>query len=171
MELPQSPFEFTLSPPLLAQAFPFHFVLDKTCRVIQVGKTLQRLNPALLGSTLQEEFQIQRPSIQPEFDLITQRSHHLFLLKSLKNDIVFKGQMAPLLDQDIIFFLGSPIVRDLTHLKAIRLKLKDFAIHDPITDFLLLLQTKDRLMEELEEQEEELRQALQEKEQIAASVR
>lgn len=167
MDSTHPPFEFTLPPQLFAQAFPFHFVLDKAFHVIQAGHTLQRLIPDLVGDLFQEQFEIQRPKIKTDFLGVSQRSRHLFLLKSLKNEIILKGQMVPLFDQGIIFFLGSPIVRDLSHLKEIGLKLRDFAIYDPITDFLLLLQTKDRLMEELEEQSELLRQALREKEEIA----
>ncbi|WP_223280263.1 hypothetical protein [Nostoc sp. PA-18-2419] len=40
----------------------------------------------------------------------------------------------------MIFFLGSPSITDATNLAPLGIKLKDFAIHDPIVDFLFLLQ-------------------------------
>ena len=160
-------FQCTLPPNLLAQAFPFHFVFDDTCRIIQAGATLERLIPDVVGSLLPEKFQIQRPKIQPSFATINKRSRNLFLLEDVENGTIFKGQMMPVEGESITFFLGSPVVKNLSGLKEIGIKLKDFATHDPITDFLMLLQTKDHLMEELEAQEEQLRQALREKEEIA----
>ena len=162
-----SAFQCALPPDLLAQAFPFHFVFDSTCRVIQAGATLKRLIPDLVGLRLQEQFQIQRPKIQPDFESINRRSRHLFILQDIEHGTVWKGQMMPVEEEGITFFLGSPVVKDLSNLKEIGIKLKDFATHDPISDFLFLLQTKDHLMTQLKEQEEQLRQALKEKEKSA----
>ncbi|MDX2232078.1 MAG: ATP-binding protein, partial [Leptolyngbyaceae cyanobacterium bins.349] len=77
-------------------------------------------------------------------------------------------------EQDVIFFLGTPWVTDTASLAPLGIKLKDFATHDPIVDFLFLLQAKNtaltdtrKLTEELRAQQAQLRSALQIKESLA----
>ena len=40
---------FTLSPNDFYQLFPFHLLLDRSCRVVQAGAVLERLFPELRG--------------------------------------------------------------------------------------------------------------------------
>jgi len=75
-----------------------------------------------------------------------------------------KGQMICLSDPEVILFIGSPWVTDTKSLELLGLKLKDFAIHDPIVDFLFLLQSKNtalvdtqKLADELTQQRSQLR--------------
>lgn len=71
-------------------------------------------------------------------------------------------------------FLGSPWITDTTSLAPLGIKLKDFAIHDPIVDFLFLLQAQNtaladakKLTSELKQQRAQLRSTLQIKENLA----
>ena len=163
------PPDLTLSPQLFAQAFPFHFVFKSDRTIVQSGEVLQRLIPHIIGLQLEQCFQIKRPVIQTaDFAAISKQSHSMFTLKSLHSEMILKGQMMPISDGEIIFFLGSPVVTEISQLNQIGIKLKDFAIHDSVADFLFLLQTKGKLMDELTEQQEKLKDALREKEAIAA---
>ena len=157
----------TLPPDLFTQAFPFHFAIDQSCQVLQAGTVLQRLIPDIVGHPIEKLFKIQRPRIGCDFDAILNQRHRLFLLQSLLNDMQLKGQMMLIEDQSVIMFLGSPVVTDISHLKQIGLRLNDFATHDPAADFLFLLQTKSNLMQEVTMQQVNLKQALQEKEDMA----
>ncbi|MEM9089130.1 MAG: ATP-binding protein [Cyanobacteria bacterium P01_F01_bin.53] len=159
--------EIGLTPQLFSEAFPFHFALGADCYVIQAGKVLQRLIPNMIGCHLDDVFQIQRPQIDSDFDAICYQSRHLFILQSRHNDMALKGQMMRLDKQDVLLFLGAPIVTDISHLKKIGIKLKDFATYDPAADYLFLLQTKSNLMEELTAQQTKLKETLQEKEKMA----
>lgn len=164
-----------LPPPLFAQAFPFHFVFNRDREVVQAGDVLQRITfTELVGSQIEHHFQINRPSIEFDFDLIKKQSRSLFILESRHNGMQLKGQMMYVEDQDMIFFLGSPWVTDTASLAPLGIKLKDFATHDPIVDFLFLLQAKNtaltdtkKLTEELRQQQVQLRSALQIKENLA----
>ncbi|HEY9764101.1 MAG TPA: ATP-binding protein [Trichocoleus sp.] len=159
---------FTLSPQLLAKAFPFHFVFEGACKIVQAGEVLQRLIPNIIGTQLDQCFQIKRPIIQAvDFAAISKQSHSTFMLESLHSEMVLKGQMMPVDDDGVIFFLGSPVVTEISQLKHIGIKLKDFAIHDPAADFLFLLQAKSRLMDELAERAAKLKEVLKDKEEIA----
>lgn len=165
----------SLPPHLFAKAFPFHFAFNCDREILQAGDALQRISPeTLINSVLEHHFQIIRPSIALDFDAIKKQARSLFMLESLHNGMQLKGQMMYVEEQDAIFFLGSPWVTDTSSLGTYGIKLKDFAIHDPIVDFLFLLQTKNmaladakKLTDELTQQRAQLRSALQLKESLA----
>jgi signal transduction histidine kinase len=170
-----SPSPLCLPPSLFAGVFPFHVVFNRDREILQAGEVLRRLMPTeLIGSQIEQHFQINRPRIAFEFDAIQQQPRSLFMLESLHNGMQMKGQMVYVPDQEMIFFLGSPWVTDTASLTPLGLKLKDFATHDPIVDFLFLLQAKNtaladtkKLTEELTQQQAQLRSALQIKENLA----
>ena len=160
--------ELTLPPQLLVKAFPFHFVFKTDRTIVQSGEVLQRLIPQIIGSQLDQCFQILRPIVQiVDFAAISKQSQSIFTLKSTHSEMTLKGQMMPVPDSGIIFFLGSPIVTKISQLNQIGIKLKDFAAHDSVADLLFLLQAKSRLMDELAEREVKLKQILRDKQEIA----
>ncbi len=156
---------FKIIPDLFTDVFPFHLVFDRNHKILQIGEVLQRIYPELtVGSQLEQHFQINRPNIQIEFAQIRKRTRSLFLLESLHNRMKLKGQMVYVEQPEAIFFLCSPWVTDIASLKSYGLTLSDFAIHDPVVDFLFLLQAQNtalsdakKLTDELTEQRAELR--------------
>jgi two-component system, NtrC family, sensor kinase len=170
----QASSNMSLSPELFAKAFPFHFVFNRKQEIVQAGGVLERVSPeSLIGSQINRHFQINRPQILLEFDAIKQQSRSLFILEFLHNGMQIKGQMMYQQEQDVIFFLGSPWITDIASLAPLSIKLKDFAIHDPIADFLFLLQAKNtalidaqKLTTELTQQRAELHNTLQIKDSI-----
>ncbi len=168
------PPHLSLSPELFTKAFPFHFVFNRSREIIQAGDVLERLSPeSLVGNQIEQHFQINRPKLTFDFDAIQKQSRSLFILEFLHNGMYLKGQMIYQEEQEVIFFLGSPWITDTASLAPLGIKLKDFAIHDPIADFLFLLQAKntaladaEKLTKELTQQRAELRKALQIKESI-----
>lgn len=172
----EAPFTWSLPPHLFANAFPFHFVCDRRLIILQAGEVLQRMSEKpLVGSSLVEHFRISRPKVQLEFELIKKQPRALFLLESLHSDMQIRGQMLPVEEQDVIFFLGSPWITDTAQLAPLGLKLKDFAVYDPIVDFLFLVQAQNtaiaearKLTKDLTQQKLQLQSALQIKENLAA---
>lgn len=160
---------FKLIPDLFTEIFPFHLVFNRNRKIIQVGDVLQKVYPELsVGSQLEQYFSIDRPNIVMEFDQIRKRTRSLFLLESLQNGMKLKGQMVYVEQSDILFFLCSPWVTDISSLKSYGITLSDFAIHDPVVDFLFLLQAQNtalsdakKLTDELTQQRSELRQTNQ----------
>jgi signal transduction histidine kinase len=171
---------FSFAPELFARSFPFHIIFDSECKILQVGEVLQRIHPEkLIGQNLIQHFKIIRPTMKqaPDFATISKQSRSLFLLESLYNEIQLKGQMVPDPEQGIIFFLCSVWVTETNALSKFGLKLKDFAIHDPIIDFLFLLQAQNTALEdakkltiELTQKQEELKQALTVQELLAQTA-
>lgn len=152
----------SLSPELFAKAFPFHFVFNRNREIIQAGDILQRLSPeSLIGNLIEQHFEINRPKITFDFDAIIKHSRSLFILDFLHNEMRLKGQMMYEQEQEVIFFLGSPWITDTASLAPLGIKLKDFAIHDPIADFLFLLQAKNTALADAEKLTTELRKTLQ----------
>ncbi|WGV23250.1 ATP-binding protein [Halotia branconii] len=168
------PPHLTLSPELFARAFPFHFAFNRKREILQAGDVLERVSSSsLVGSQIEQHFNINRPNIAVDFDTINKKSRSLFLLEFIHNGMHLKGQMIYQQDQEVIFFLGSPWVTDTASLAPLGIKLKDFAIHDPITDFLFLLQAKnaaladtEKLTTELTHQRTELQSTLKIKEHL-----
>ena len=160
----------SLSPGLLAKLFPFHIAFNKNTEIVQAGEVLQRIaGESLVGSQLEQHFQVARPRVKIDFDAIKKQLRSLFLLESLHNGMQLKGQMVYVEEQEVIFFLCSLWVTETDTLGALKVKLRDFAVHDPIVDFLFLLQAKDtaltdakKLTEELTQQQEELTQQQEE---------
>ncbi len=164
-----------LSPQLFTQAFPFHFAINRELKIVQAGDVIQRLtNCKLIGSNFYEYFRISRPNVLLDFEAISRQSKCLFLLESAFSDMQLKGQMMLSENEGIIFFLGSPWVTDKANLVPLGVKFKDFAIHDPIVDFLFLLQGTNtalsdakKLAKELTAQQVKLQAAMRLKENLA----
>lgn len=151
--------QFSLSPELFAQAFPFHLVFNRNREIIQVGEVLQRVHPQLVvGSRLEEHFKINRPKVQFDFTAFVKQTRSLFLFESLHNGMQLKGQMLYHEAEELMFFLCSVWVTETAMLSTLGLKLKDFAIHDPIVDFLFLLQTRNNALNDAKKLTEELMQ-------------
>jgi two-component system, NtrC family, sensor kinase len=167
--------EFSLSPEILSTVFPFHFVIDRDLKVVQAGEVLQRVCfDALIGSPFDRYFQINRPKSNLDFDAIKKRLKSIFLLEVVHNGMSLKGQMVYHEEHDLLFFIGSPWITDTSKLAPLGIKLKDFAIHDPVVDFVFLLEAMNtslneskKLMAELNQQQNQLRNALVIKENLA----
>ncbi|UKO97044.1 sensor histidine kinase [Nostoc sp. UHCC 0870] len=159
----------SLSPELFAQAFPFHFAFNQKHEILQAGDVIARISSEpLIGSHIGQNFLINRPNIPVDFEHIQKKSRSLFILEFIHNGMMLKGQMMYQQEEEIIFFLGSPWITDTASLAPLELKLKDFAIHDPIADFLFLLQAKnssladtEKLMAELTQQRAQLQSTLE----------
>ncbi len=134
-----------LGPQELSLAFPFHFAFDGEGRIVQVASVIQRLLPDIRpGAYFRDHFRIERPDVEPTFYAIRERCHGFFLLESRASKaLLLRGQMLPLEGRRAMVFLGSPWVTEAAELKNLGLSIRDFALHDPISDFLLLLQAQN----------------------------
>lgn len=159
---------FTLSPEHFAQLFPFHILLDAQMCIVQAGSALQRLCPSMkAGQLLDVVCEIERPVLSNvNLTSIAELSQSLFLLNVRATRMRLKGQML-IVSQQIVF-LGTPWITNLQEMEPLGLSLSDFALHDSLTDFLVLVQSKNaaladaqKLAQTLTRQREKLRRANQ----------
>jgi signal transduction histidine kinase len=164
---------FSLLPDVFATIFPFYIVLNRDLEMVDVGPVLKRLYPDILeNKDFQTNFQIKRPNVVADFDAIRAHPRSLFLLESFDNGMQLKGQIIYVDYEEVILFLGSPWITDTNIMSKFKLKVSDFALHDPVVDFLFLLQSQTtslsdakRVADKLAKQKIEIRKALiQEKE-------
>lgn len=156
-----------LNPDLFAAAFPFHIILDSQLRVRQIGAVLHRICPGLRkGIRLCQRLRIIDPPIVPERTAMLQRLDSLFILEDTRTGLLLKGQVLHDAQNNLLYFLASPWVTDVSELSQWGLTVSDFAIHDHLVDCLFLLQTQKmtlqdlrKLAEKLDEQRVQLQQA------------
>ncbi|HMV87023.1 MAG TPA: response regulator [Blastocatellia bacterium] len=158
-----SELQFGLSPEHLAQAFPFHLVLNRALRIVQAGRVLQRIIGLELGTPFAQVFHINRPKVPLDFDSLSHEQHSFFLLQAHSSPLQLKGQILQDAAGDALFFLGSPWLTDFHQVEQLGIKINDFAPHDSLVHYLSLLQTKNtalneanRLAEKLHAQSAEL---------------
>ena len=134
---------------LLQAAFPFHLVLDRDLRVLQVGASLRQLCPALApGAHLQQALEVIAPRVDVNFEAFRAESRSLFLLRAADTSSTLRGQMLHDDDADVLVFVGSPWVTDVDAFHALGLTIDDFAVSDNVIDYLLLLQNQTSALQE-----------------------
>ena len=160
--------ERTLRPEQFSAAFPFHLILDDGGHIVQMGPSLRRLCPDVQeGDSYDRHFELERPRGERlSLSMVERHRKAVFILRTNDHRLRLRGQMQCQRDTGCIFFLGSPWVTDISQLRELGLNLRDFAIHDPITDMLALLRIKDgaladakRMAERLQSKSSHLREA------------
>jgi two-component system, sensor histidine kinase and response regulator len=123
--------------------FPFHVIFDGDLRVVSIGPGLAKLaRSPWIGSPLADALTIRRPTAATTYGEIMRSADRLFIAKLNDLELVFRGQMLELEPGELGIFLATPWVTELATLEQVGLCLADFPLHDSISDFLLLLQTK-----------------------------
>src|SRR3989440_9071073 len=151
----------------LFQAFPFHLAFDRQGRVLQAGPVLRRLCPGLVeGSLVETSIRIHNPKIRLDYKAIRAHSSGTFILEILTSKLRLRGQMIDEAECEAIFFLGSPWLSEIGQLEKFGLGCHDFALHDPLPDYLSTIQAQSTVLSDgravtqmLTEQAAKLREA------------
>jgi signal transduction histidine kinase len=112
------------------------------------------------GGLFKDSFEVRRPAI-PSLNFCSIASHQrsLFLITARdRPDLFLKGQFLSLGDERLVF-LGSPWITEPAALVRLGLTIHDYALHDPTTDYLILVQTQSRSLDEAQALARELREA------------
>ena len=122
--------------------FPFHVVLGHDLRVLRVAPVIKRLLPALVpGQFLDRVFEALRPLTPLTPETIGQLTNTLLILKSRQPpSLVLKGQIAALAADGKMMLLVSPRIADADEMLRLGLTAADFALHDPASEMLVVLQ-------------------------------
>lgn len=164
-----------LDPGQLDEVFPFHFVVAEDDRVVQVGRSLRRLCPELAGELVGDLLRLRRP-LQPVTYVKLAADAPTFVVVELTvREVFLRGQT--LRTPRGILFLGTPWVSDIARLGTLGLSITDFALHDPLVDYLTSLQTKaialaeaGAMAERLESSRQHLTELLRENQRVSSRL-
>lgn len=140
--------ELSLNSTELNSLFPFHFTLNRQLEIVSVGNSLQKVIPvALFNKSFESSFKFKRPilSISYSYKSISEHLNHLFILDvlNIESNLSLRGQFILIAHGEILFFAGSPWLKDVDDLEILKLKINDFAISDNITDLIHLLKSQN----------------------------
>ncbi len=161
---------------LLQAAFPFHLAFDPELRVVAVGRSIPKICPeAIEGASLLAIARVLRPKGVVDAAGVMARRGQLFLLQFPGNNVQLRGEVILLAsaagEPPNFVFVGSPWVTKLETVADLGLTLSDFAVHDPIAEFALLLQTRDMALEDAQNLTKQLEQERAELHELASLQR
>lgn len=126
----------------LATVFPFHFAVDIEGVIRQCGPSISRLCPKLvLGARAEDVLRLVRPPMPFGAAELLESAPEFVVIEASESNFVLRGQT--LRQGELLFFLGSPWLTSPQQLEEHNLRFGDFALHDPIVDYLSLLETKN----------------------------
>jgi len=140
--------------------FPFCFVTDNNGRLIYLGSSIKKLIPQQIEDFIFDDlFDISRPA-NAKFETINKSAQQELIALKLKTSTVeLMGQVIKSDDSSSNLFVMNLVVQNADELINMKLNFNDFAIHDPIFDYLMLLQTQRRAIRQSEESNLKLQQA------------
>ena len=118
--------------------FPFYLVFDQSFQILEIGDALERLLPVtVLGKSLPEYFHFVRPTEVDGWGAVAKAVEHPCILESIQvPELRLRGQLLLAADGGSVTLLATPILFSMQEMKAIGLTLNDFAISDPISDYI-----------------------------------
>lgn len=130
--------------------FPFLFTIDKVGNILQVGPSLEKVLPKDWQNSADFDslFKLKKPSNKSFSELIISTKREMLVLELRANEASLMGQVIKVQDEDVYIFVVNLIVQETKDLSKLKLDFNDFAIQDPIFDFLMLLQTQRRSIRE-----------------------
>ena len=127
--------------------FPFQIVATFDLTIIAVGPSLAKICPSVkVGRGLHECIRVVRPAMRIELSVLRSRLRSILLIQTLAEKIDLRGQHMIDDEHGIIVFAVVPRLFEVNDIEKLGLSVRDFASSDPVLDFLLVLQTKDTIL-------------------------
>lgn len=142
--------------------FPFYFVTNGKGELVKFGPSLKKiLKQRAHRQPFHELFKIRVPANKTVSELINEFSDSQQSLNIEINDLDAEllGQLISIPNQDMYFFVTNLIVQEPEILSRLNLTFSDFAIHDPVFDLLLMIQTQRNIIAKTEKLNEDLLKA------------
>lgn len=140
--------------------FPFYFETDSVGCISHLGRSLSKLTTqAVLEKHFDEVFEFQRPKSFQYSAGLHKISGEMINLRISGTPFELMGQSLRLQDDSGYIFVVNLMVRDASDLASLNLTFQDFAVQDPIFDFLMLLQTQKRAINDAEKLNKKLDEA------------
>ncbi len=159
------PQPLSLTPEQIDKLFPFHLRVDRRGVMHRASSALLRVCPELvLGGRWNEHCDVLRPNLPgATFEEVLEwvQTGENCLVELRQPGLQLSGQLLEI-DDDQVLFVGRPHLKDLDELRASGLRQSDFPPHDPLHDYLVLLQGKSRALQEMRETAERFAARIQE---------
>lgn len=143
--------DLKMTPATFCKAFPWHFVVNRSLELVQMGKGFGKLYKTSLGThgrLATTYFNFKRPlGLTVEFREIVRRSNTPFLIvlkpppgriDFASHDLEIKGQMVFCPESDTLLFVGSPFLDGLDGLTRNGLFISDIPLHDATREVILV---------------------------------
>ena len=154
-------FQYGIDAEFLPDVFPFHLIFDQQMHIVQYGPVLKKLLPTIeTGQLFSDLVHILTPAnIGFNFNAIEEQRFSIFFVQLIAVNFTLKGQMLKIgkKNKQKMLFLCSPVVREMEAVEEMGLSLNDFAIHDSVVDFLILLQTKNNTINDVKKMSSRLK--------------
>lgn len=155
--------DFSIDGQLASKLFSIQLLIDKQLCIHEIGSVLSRHMPEIVaGSLLTEVFEVHRPATVTSPIDILGKLDELFLMSARSGRFAVRGQFvhAKSKNEEMMVFLGAPWLQWI-HAKFPdeQLELSDFATQDTQLDQLLMMSTSTRMIADLEELNDELKEA------------
>ena len=140
---------------LLRELFPFFIEADATGKIDSVGARWSAVAPEVaVGATLFDTIVVERPTGVLSVADLGLRPNDVFLIAlPARVDLKLRGQFVAHRAPDGIervLFVGSPWITNIAHLARFGLTLADFPPHDSRGDFLVLLQSQESTLADMQ---------------------
>ncbi len=134
--------EFGLSASHLKILFPFHFVIDRQFKIIQLGPSLGGIfdTDIRLNTYMDHFFELTTPSSLLNWGYLRTIENDICTLRHKKSNIDFSARILPS-GPDTLLFLLKPLINTAEYLEQLGLNTADFSNHDLVND--LFLRTKN----------------------------
>lgn len=130
--MPQS---YGLTAHHLALLFPFHFVIDRHFRIVQLGPNIGSKfdKDICLNAYMDDFFVLTTPASLLNWSYLRSLEHEFCVLRHKKTQIDFSAKILPS-SPDTLLFLIKPLINTEAYLGQFGFKAADFSNHDLIND-------------------------------------
>ena len=146
-------FSFSLGRDQLDEAFPFFIAVSWSGEVLEVGAGLKKFDPGITaGVRLDVAFEQIRPvsqGLDPE--VLSRNRRAVYMLRHRDKGLLLRGQVMGDPARPYVLFLLSPWFRNPEEIERVGISLNDLAVHDPLADYLLLIQANRAALQDAKE--------------------
>jgi PAS domain S-box-containing protein len=143
-------FQFQFDVTSFNKLFPFYILINADLNIKNCGISLIKLLPASIeNKNFNDLFKIKRPFIQNlDINNIGELVSQLVTIAvAHKSEIILRGEFQKY--NEYFLFVGSPWFVSMEDVISNKLKLNDFATHDPLIDLLHVLKAQELTNEDL----------------------
>lgn len=142
--------------------FPFNFIANSAGEIKYLGPSMRKLiNSSNAPIRFDDYFDIVRPAKSNFSNIISISLEEMVVIKLKNPRAELMGQILKAEGEDKFLFFMNLVVQDADELTELKLDFNDFAIQDPIFDYLMLLQTQRRAIRQADESNQKLAAAHQ----------